>query len=69
MKWDNDAGVWQYFQVQLVLTTGDNKGTKKLGQMQNYNILHIAIYILHYQKDLKTRPCLILTFPARACTS
>lgn len=45
MKWDNDAGVWQYFQVHLVLTTGDNKETKKLGQIQNYNILHIAIYV------------------------
>lgn len=30
MKWDNDAGVWQRFQVHLVLTAvDDGKGKKK----------------------------------------
>lgn len=58
MKWDNDAGVWQTFQVHLVLTTGDDRKTKQC-QMQNY-ISHTAIYSLCYPTSVKTILCLIL---------
>lgn len=63
MKRDNDAGVWQSFQVHLVLTTGDDKGRKELGQTQNYSICYIAFYTLCYQTDLQTKFCPILLQP------
>lgn len=63
MKWDNDAGVWQAFQVHLVLTTGGDKGRKKLGHTQSYSICYTAIYTLCHQTDLQTKLCPILLQP------
>lgn len=67
MKWDNDAGVWQPFQVHLVLTTGDDIEKKKQCQMQNYSVSYTAIYSLCYPTSVKNWT-LSNTFPNRACT-
>lgn len=46
MKWDNDAGVWQPFQIHLVLTAGDEGKKNGVSNAKRLYILFCCLFIM-----------------------